>query len=60
MGSYILRDIEPELWARVKERARREGKPVRWVILNLLRQYARVRQVPAPPRREIPPVTSSH
>lgn len=40
MPSYILRDIDPQLWQRVKARAEREGHPLRWVILTLLTKYA--------------------
>ena len=37
---YRLRDIDKRLWTRVKERARSEGHPVRWVLLQLLTRYA--------------------
>jgi hypothetical protein len=40
MSSYILRDPDPDLWNRVKERAAREGRPLRFVILSLLKLYA--------------------
>lgn len=40
MPSYILRTIDPELWHQVKERASREGWPLRALIMALLRGYA--------------------
>lgn len=39
MASYILRTIDLELWAKVKARAEQEGRPLRFVILALLREY---------------------
>lgn len=58
MPSYILRAIDPDLWARVKTRSEAEGIPLRAIILKLLELYAdgkvaisaaKVRQ---PPRTE--------
>jgi hypothetical protein len=40
MASYILRTIDPDLWARVKARSSAEGVPLRAVILKLLALYA--------------------
>lgn len=40
MPSYILRNIDPDLWVDVKARAEKEGHPLRWVILRLLAHYA--------------------
>ncbi len=40
MPSYILRTIDPDLWTRVKARAAQEGRPLRFVILELLKVYA--------------------
>jgi hypothetical protein len=41
MGTtYLLRDIDPETWAKVKARAGREGHSLRWVLLKLIRAYA--------------------
>ncbi len=39
MPSYILRKIDPDLWASVKARAAEEGRPLRFVILALLKAY---------------------
>jgi len=39
MPSYILRNIDPELWAKVKARSEQDGLPLRAVILGLLEQY---------------------
>ncbi len=40
MPSYILRKIDPDLWASVKARAAAEGRPLRFIILALLKAYA--------------------
>lgn len=40
MSSYILRTIDPDLWARVKARSQADGIPLRAVILKLLVLYA--------------------
>ncbi len=40
MPSYILRTINPELWARVKARSEADGIPLRAIILKLLEMYA--------------------
>lgn len=40
MKFYLLRDIQDDLWIRVKRRAVREGRHLRWVILRLLGYYA--------------------
>ena len=40
MSSYILRNIDPSLWARVKARSAAEGVPLRAIILKLLEFYA--------------------
>jgi plasmid stability protein len=37
--TYLLRDIDPDLWARVKTRAARDRHSVKDVILRLLRAY---------------------
>lgn len=43
MPSYILRDIDPDLWSRVKSRATAEGRSLRGLILWLLALYAQGR-----------------
>ena len=40
MPSYILRTINPELWARVKARSESDQIPLRAIILALLEMYA--------------------
>ena len=40
MGAYILRNIDPTLWAKAKARAAKEGRGLRWVILTLIAWYA--------------------
>jgi hypothetical protein len=40
MPAYILRDIDTDLWARVKERAALDGRSLRGLILWLLERYA--------------------
>lgn len=39
MPSYILRQLDPQMWAEFKARAEREGHPLKWVILRLIRRY---------------------
>lgn len=41
MISYVLRHIDPELWRQVKSKAAYEGRTIRFVLLELLRVYAR-------------------
>lgn len=38
--TYLLRNIPDDLWVRVKRRAEREGRPLRFIILKLLELYA--------------------
>lgn len=38
--TYLLRDIDEKLWARVKTRAGHEGLSLRMLIVLLLRAYA--------------------
>lgn len=40
MKFYLLRDIPDDLWVRVKRRAAKEGRNLRYVILRLLGLYA--------------------
>ena len=40
MPSYILRNIDPSLWGRVKARSQAEQIPLRAIILALLEMYA--------------------
>jgi hypothetical protein len=40
MTAYILRNIDPSLWARVKARAAGEGIQLRQLLMHLLRAYA--------------------
>lgn len=39
MSSYILRDPDQKLWKAFKARAKRDGHPLRWVILQLIQRY---------------------
>lgn len=41
MASYILRDIDPELWPEVKSKAALEEKSVKLVIETLLREWVK-------------------
>lgn len=41
MPTYLLRNIDPELWQAVKARAEQDGHALRWVILRLLQHYAK-------------------
>lgn len=40
MASYNLREIDSDLWKRVKARATYEGRNIRFVLMQLLRVYA--------------------
>ncbi len=40
MPAFIIRNIDTELWDRVKAQATKEGRPLRWVLLRLLELYA--------------------
>ena len=39
MASYILRDIDPDLWRHVKSKAALEGLSVKTLIAQLLRAW---------------------
>lgn len=54
MAQYILRDLDGELWGRVRTKAEQDGWPMRALILQLLDDYAsgRVRPSQAPPPRQ--------
>ena len=43
MPSYILRNINPDMWESVKERAKAEGLTLREITLALLSAYAEKR-----------------
>ena len=40
VSAYTLRDIDPDLWRRVKIRAAYEGKTIREALVDLLKVYA--------------------
>ena len=44
MADYTLRDVNPNLWQKVKIRAAEEGKPIRTVLLELLTAYTAPRR----------------
>lgn len=37
--TFILRNVDPELWRQFKERAATEGRSLRWIVLTLIRAY---------------------
>lgn len=41
MANYILRNADDKLWASVKARAEKEGRPLRFIILTLLAEYVK-------------------
>lgn len=41
MPDFLIRKIDPALWARVKARAEKQDLPLRTVVLQLLRAYAK-------------------
>lgn len=41
MANYILRNVEPELWASFKQRAASEGRALRWLLLEMIVYYVK-------------------
>jgi hypothetical protein len=41
MPTFVLRDIDPDLWRRVEQRLKAEGQRIRPVALRLFELYAR-------------------
>lgn len=41
MKFYLVRDIPDDLWVRVKRRAARDGRNLRFIVLRLLESYAK-------------------
>lgn len=41
MASFILRKVDDAFWARFRNRAQKEGHPMRWVILKLIEHYTK-------------------
>jgi hypothetical protein len=39
MPAFILRNLDPVLWAAFRQRCLAEGRAQRWVILELVRRY---------------------
>lgn len=39
MPDYILRNIEPKLWKQFKQRAESEGRSLRWLLIELIKNY---------------------
>jgi plasmid stability protein len=39
MKTFLIRGIDPDLWAKVKVRAARDRQTIRAVVLRLLRLY---------------------
>lgn len=40
MKFYLLRNIPDDIWIRVKRRAAKEGRSLRWIVMKLLGYYA--------------------
>ena len=38
--TFLLDHIDPDLWARAKQRAETEGHSLRWIVLTLVDHYA--------------------
>ena len=49
--TYLLRGIDGELWRRARSRAVMEGRTMREVLLDLLREYAARRAAGEPRSR---------
>jgi hypothetical protein len=39
MADFLLRDIDPALWRKVKAQAAKDGRTLRQTILRLLKEY---------------------
>jgi hypothetical protein len=50
MPNYILRNLPPETWQRFRQRAEREGEPLRRLFLTFIEGYANGRFRVAPRR----------
>lgn len=37
--NFILRSPDPQIWRRFKMKAAKEGRSLRWIILELIRRY---------------------
>ena len=46
--TYVLRNVPPEVWSKVRARAEAEGRSLRSVVLALLAYYAAA-GLPHPP-----------
>lgn len=42
--NYYLKGIDPDFWRKVKSRAAMEGKPIKGVIVELLKKWLRERK----------------
>lgn len=40
--TYILRKLDPQLWAKFSDRANAEGRGLRYVVLRLIEIYSQV------------------
>jgi hypothetical protein len=49
MASYILREIDPDLWRRVKSKAALEGVSIKGLIERLLRAWLAADSSPGRP-----------
>jgi len=39
VSTYVLRKIDPELWAAFQARAKDDGYALKWLLLELIRRY---------------------
>jgi hypothetical protein len=37
--SYYLKNVDDSLWQQFKHRAAKEGHPLRWVLLEMIKRY---------------------
>jgi hypothetical protein len=44
MSDYTIRDVDNDLWRKVKAKAATDGKPIRTVILELLTTYTQKKE----------------
>lgn len=50
MANYILRHVDDDLWDKFRARAEREGRALKWLLLELVRYYAKY-GMPQPPKK---------
>ncbi len=37
--SYVIRDCDLALWKRFRAKAKRDGRSIKWLLLDMIRRY---------------------